>query len=82
MSSAGSAPSSTERATVLGIHLLEIVGLLLALVGAAAMLMPRALGVALRLFGVRWNAHGASRVAAWGLVGLGLVIVVLSRAVR
>jgi hypothetical protein len=55
---------------------------LLALVGAAMMVLPRPLGLVLRLFGVRWDPHEASRVAAWGLVGLGLVVVVVTRAVR
>jgi hypothetical protein len=67
---------------MLGTGILGIVGLLLAIVGAAMMLAPRGLAVALRLLGVRWDPHDASRVAAWGLVGLGLVIVVLTRAVR
>jgi hypothetical protein len=67
---------------VFGIHVLGFVGLLLAVVGAAMMLVPRPLALVLRLLGVRWNRHEASRVAAWGMVGLGLVIVVLSRLVR
>ena len=67
---------------MVGIGVLGIVGLLLAIAGAAMMLAPRWLGFALRLLGMRWNPHEASRVAAWGLVGLGLVIVVLTRAVR
>jgi len=62
--------------------LLGVVGLLLAIVGAAMMLAPRWLGFALRLLGVRWNPHDAGRVAAWGLVGLGLVIAVVARLVR
>ena len=66
----------------MGIHLLGWIGVLIALVGAAMMLMPRPLALVLRLFGVRWNPHEASRVAAWGLVGIGLVVVVLTRAVR
>jgi hypothetical protein len=67
---------------VVGIGVLGIVGLLMAIAGAAMMLAPRGLAIALRLLGVRWNPHEASRVAAWGLVGMGLVIVVLTRAVR
>ena len=66
----------------MGIHLLGWIGVLLALVGAAMMLLPRPLSLVLRVLGVRWNPHDASRVAAWGLVGLGLVVVVLTRAVR
>lgn len=66
----------------MGIHLLGWIGVLVALVGAAMMLFPRPLAFALRLLGVRWNPHQASRVAAWGLVGIGLVVVVLTRAVR
>jgi type III secretory pathway component EscS len=65
-----------------GLSLLSVVGVLMALVGAATMLAPRPLAFALRLLGVRWQPHQASRVAAWGLVGLGLVVVVLTRAVR
>jgi hypothetical protein len=66
----------------MGVGVLGIVGLLLAITGMLAMLAPRPLSLVLRILGVRWNPHGASRVAAWGLVGLGLVIVVLTRAVR
>ncbi|HXA28706.1 MAG TPA: hypothetical protein VN193_08150 [Candidatus Angelobacter sp.] len=66
----------------MGIHLLGLIGVLIALVGAAMMVIPRPLSFVLRLFGVRWNPHDASRVAAWGLVGIGLVVVVLTRAVR
>ncbi len=66
----------------MAISLLGLIGVLLALVGAAMMVIPRPLSFGLRLFGVRWNPHEASRVAAWGLVGLGLVVVVLTRAVR
>jgi hypothetical protein len=62
--------------------LLGVVGLLLAVTGMLMMLAPRWLGLALRLLGVRWNPHEAGRVAAWGLVGLGLAVVVLTRAVR
>lgn len=61
---------------------LGIVGLLLAIVGAGTLLAPRWLGLALRLAGVRWDPHEASRVAAWGLVAIGLLVVILSRAVR
>jgi hypothetical protein len=46
------------------------------------MVAPRPLSFALRLFGFRWQPHEASRVAAWGLVGLGLAVVILTRAVR
>lgn len=66
-----------------GVGVLGIVGLLLAITGAGMLLAPRWLGMGLRvLLGVRWDPHEASRAAAWGLVGLGLVIVVLTRAVR
>ncbi|HZS16218.1 MAG TPA: hypothetical protein VFC09_16640 [Candidatus Dormibacteraeota bacterium] len=66
----------------MGPGILGLVGVLLALVGAAMMLFPRPLSFLLRLLGVRWQPHEASRVAAWGLVGIGLVVVVLTRAVR
>jgi hypothetical protein len=66
----------------MGLGILGAAGVLIALVGAAMMLFPRPLGFVLRLLGVRWSPHEASRVAAWGLVGLGLVVVVLTRAVR
>jgi len=59
-----------------------VVGLLLAITGMLAMLAPRPLRLVLRLLGVSWDPHGASRVAAWGLVVLGLVVVVLARVVR
>jgi hypothetical protein len=65
-----------------GIHLLGIVGLLLGIAGAGMLVAPRWLSFALRLLGMRWDPHDASRVAAWGLVTMGLVIVVLTRAVR
>ena len=62
--------------------ILEVIGLLIAIVGAGTLLAPRWLGFALRLLGIRWDPHDASRVAAWGLVGIGLIVVVLTRAVR
>ena len=65
-----------------GAGILEVVGLLIAITGAGMLLAPRWLGFAWRLLGIRWNPHDASRVAAWGLVGLGLIVVVLTRAVR
>jgi hypothetical protein len=65
-----------------GVHILGWIGVLMLLVGAAMMLFPRPLALVLRVLGVRWNPHEASRVAAWGLVGLGLAVVVLTRAVR
>lgn len=68
---------------MVGVSLLGIIGLLLAITGAAMLLAPRWLGFALRVgLGVRWNPHDASRVAAWGLIVMGLVIVVLTRALR
>lgn len=66
----------------MGLGILGALGVAIALVGAAMMLFPRPLGFVLRVLGVRWNPHEASRVAAWGLVGVGLVVVVLTRAVR
>ena len=66
----------------MGLSLLGALGIVLALVGAAMMVAARPLALALRLLGVRWQPHEASRVAAWGLVGLGLAVVVLTRAVR
>jgi hypothetical protein len=67
---------------VFGIHLLGWIGVLMLLVGAAMMIFPRPLGFMLRMLGWHWNPHEASRAAAWGLVGLGLAVVVLTRAVR
>jgi len=68
---------------VVGVSLLGIIGLLMAIAGASMLLAPRWLGFALRVgLGVRWNPHEASRAAAWGLILLGLVIVVLTRALR
>ena len=66
----------------MGLGILGAFGVLIAAVGAAMMLFPRPLSFVLRLFGMRWSPHEASRVAAWGLVGIGLVVVVLTRAVR
>ena len=62
--------------------ILSAFGVLIAVVGAAMMLFPRPLGFVLRVLGVRWEPHEASRVAAWCLVGIGLVVVVLARVVR
>jgi hypothetical protein len=65
-----------------GIHLLGLIGVVLALIGAAMMVIPRPLTLVLRMLGMRWDPHGASRVAAWGLVVLGLVVVGVTRAVH
>jgi hypothetical protein len=43
---------------------------------------PRLTRRALLFVGVRWEPDPRSRVASWGLVILGLVVVVLSRVVR
>jgi hypothetical protein len=62
-----------------GLRLLGFFGVVLALIGAGMAIAP---GITRRLLlaaGVRWEPDPQSRVASWGLVILGLVVVVLSR---
>ncbi|HEY0410243.1 MAG TPA: hypothetical protein VGE42_08235 [Candidatus Dormibacteraeota bacterium] len=66
----------------MGLGLLRIIGIALAMVGAGMAVAPRLTRRALLLVGVHWEPDPRSRVASWGLVILGLVVVVLSRVVR
>jgi len=66
----------------MGLRLLSLVGLALALVGAGMSVAPGITRRFLLAVGVRWQPDPRSRVAAWGLVILGLVVVALSRVVR
>jgi hypothetical protein len=66
----------------MGLGLLRIIGIALAVVGAGMAVAPRLTRRALLLVGVRWEPDPRSRVASWGLVILGLVVVLLSRVVR
>lgn len=60
-------------------RLLGLLGVVLALVGFGMLTAPEPTRVVLRFIGVRLDAHPAGRVAAWGLVVLGLAIAVVSR---
>ena len=63
-------------------RLLGFLGVVLVLLGAAMLLAPGVTRVALRVgLGVRWSAHPAARVAAWGLILLGLAVTLLARLV-
>lgn len=66
----------------MGLHVLSLCGILLALVGAGMSVAPRLTRRFLLAAGVRWEPDPRSRVASWGLILLGLVVVVLSRVVR
>jgi len=66
----------------MGLRLLELIGIALALVGVGMSAAPRLTRRFLLVVGVRWEPDPRSRVAAWGLVILGLVVVLLSRLVR
>jgi uncharacterized protein YjeT (DUF2065 family) len=66
----------------MGLGLLRIIGIVLALVGAAMAVAPRLARRALLFVGVHWEPDPRRRVASWGLVVLGLVVVVLSRLVH
>jgi hypothetical protein len=66
----------------MGLHVLAICGVALALVGAGMSVAPRLTRRLLLAVGIRWDPDPRSRVASWSLVILGLVVVVLSRAVR
>jgi hypothetical protein len=60
-------------------RLLGLAGVVLALIGFGMLTAPEPTRAALKLLGVRVDAHPAGRVAAWGLVILGLAIAVVSR---
>jgi hypothetical protein len=66
----------------MGMRLLSLIGIALALVGAGMAVAPGLTRRFLLSMGVRWEPDPQSRVASWGLVILGLVVVVLSRVVR
>lgn len=60
-------------------RILGVLGALLALVGCGMLAAPGPTRAALGLLGIRLDAHPAGRVAAWGLIVLGLAIAVLAR---
>jgi hypothetical protein len=66
----------------MGLGVLRIIGIALAVIGAGMAVAPRLTRRALLFVGVRWEHDPRSRVASWGLVILGLVVVVLSRVVH
>jgi hypothetical protein len=66
----------------MGLHLLGLIGVVLALIGAGMTVAPRLTRRFLLAVGVRWEPDPRSRVSAWGLVILGLVVAVLSRMLR
>jgi hypothetical protein len=57
-------------------------GLVLALIAAGLLTAPRWTSSLLRLLGVRRPLDPANRVAAWGLVVIGLLIAILARLIR
>ena len=66
----------------MGMRLLSLGGVVLAAVGAGMLVAPRPTGWVLRVVGRRpVPPHPANRVAAWGLVLLGLAITALGRLV-
>lgn len=66
----------------MGLGLLRIIGIALAVIGGGMAVAPQVTRRVLLFVGVRWEPDPRSRVASWGLVILGLVVVVLSRVVR
>ncbi len=62
-----------------GLRLLGFLGIVVALIGAGMTIAPEVTRRLLLVAGVRWEPDPHSRVAGWGLVILGLVVVVLSR---
>ena len=66
----------------MGLGVLRLVGLAFAAIGVIMLVAPELARRVLLAAGVRWEPDPQRRVASWGLVILGLVIVVLSRVVR
>jgi hypothetical protein len=66
----------------MGLGVLRLIGLVLALVGVTMLVAPELTRRVLLGVGVRWEPDPQRRVASWGLVVLGLIVVVLSRVVR
>ena len=66
----------------MGLRLLSLIGIALAIVGAGMAVAPDLTRRFLLAVGVRWEPDPRSRVASWGLVILGLVVVLLSRVLR
>ena len=66
----------------MGLGVLRLVGLAFAAIGVIMLVAPELARRLLLAAGVRWEPDPQRRVASWGLVILGLVIVVLSRVVR
>lgn len=65
-----------------GLRVLGFLGILIALIGAGMGMAPRLTRRFLLVAGIRWEHDPRSRVASWGLVLLGLAIVVLARVIR
>jgi hypothetical protein len=65
-----------------GLRILSALGIILALIGAGMSVAPELTRRLLLAAGVHWTPDPRSRVASWGLIILGLVVVVLSRLVR
>ncbi|TMC51174.1 MAG: hypothetical protein E6J14_01695 [Chloroflexi bacterium] len=63
-------------------RILAFGGLGLALIGAGLLTAPRWTASLLRLLGVRRPLDTANRAAAWGLVVIGLLVVILARLIR
>jgi len=66
----------------MGLGALRLIGLALALAGFAMLVFPEVARRLLLYAGVRWEPDPQHRVASWGLVLLGLTVVVLSRVVH
>jgi hypothetical protein len=66
----------------MGLRVLSLIGVALALVGAGMAVAPSLTRRFLLAMGLKWEPDPQSRVASWGLVILGLIVVVLSRLVR
>jgi uncharacterized protein YjeT (DUF2065 family) len=66
----------------MGLGVLRLIGLVLALAGFAMLVFPEMARKLLLGAGVRWEPDPQHRVASWGLVILGLAVVVLSRVIR
>lgn len=66
----------------MGLHLVSFVGVLLAIVGAGMLGLPRLTRRVLVVVGVRWRESEYDRIAAWLLIVLGLAVALVGRAAR